>query len=35
MAMTDERLLSGPERAAFTGTDTWLILRIMGEFVEG
>ncbi len=31
----DERLLSGPERAAFTGTDTWRVLRIMGEFVEG
>ena len=31
----DERLLSGPERAAFTETDTWRVLRIMGEFVEG
>ncbi|MDQ4127828.1 MAG: TIGR00730 family Rossman fold protein [Actinomycetota bacterium] len=31
----DERLLSGPDRAAFTGTDTWRVLRIMGEFVEG
>jgi uncharacterized protein (TIGR00730 family) len=32
----DERLLSGPaERAAFRETDTWRVLRIMGEFVEG
>ena len=31
----DERLLSGPDRAAFTETDTWRVLRIMGEFVEG
>jgi uncharacterized protein (TIGR00730 family) len=31
----DERLLSGPERAAFMETDTWRVLRIMGEFVEG
>ena len=31
----DERLLSGPERAAFTETDTWRVFRIMGEFVEG
>ena len=31
----DERLLAGPERAAFTETDTWRIFRIMGEFVEG
>ncbi len=31
----DERLISGPERAAFTETDTWRVFRIMGEFVEG
>ncbi len=32
----DERLLSGPAgRAAFRETDTWRVLRIMGEFVEG
>jgi uncharacterized protein (TIGR00730 family) len=33
----DERLLSqGPrERRAFTKTDSWRVLRIMGEFVEG
>ena len=32
----DERLLSGPaERTAFRETDTWRVLRIMGEFVEG
>jgi len=32
----DERLLSGPaEKAAFRETDTWRVLRIMGEFVEG
>ena len=31
----DERLLAGPERAAFTETDTWRVFRIMGEFVEG
>ena len=32
----DERLLSGPaEGAAFRETDTWRVLRIMGEFVEG
>ncbi len=31
----DERLLSGPERAVFKETDTWRVLRIMGEFVEG
>ena len=32
----DEKLLSGPaERAAFRETDTWRVLRIMGEFVEG
>ncbi len=32
----DERLLSGPtERSAFRETDTWRVLRIMGEFVEG
>jgi uncharacterized protein (TIGR00730 family) len=32
----DERLLSEPpERAAFRETDTWRVLRIMGEFVEG
>ena len=32
----DERLLSGPaERAAFRETDTWRVLRIMGEFVDG
>jgi uncharacterized protein (TIGR00730 family) len=33
----DERLLtpSPPPRAAFTSTDPWRVLRIMGEFVEG
>ncbi|MGH3089047.1 MAG: TIGR00730 family Rossman fold protein [Rubrobacteraceae bacterium] len=32
----DERLLSGVElEAAFKHTDTWRVLRIMGEFVEG
>ena len=33
----DERLLSQPprERRAFTRTDSWRVLRIMGEFVEG
>ncbi len=32
----DERLLAGPtERAAFRETDTWRVLRIMGEFVDG
>jgi uncharacterized protein (TIGR00730 family) len=31
----DERLLYGPEQAAFKGKDAWRVLRIMGEFVEG
>lgn len=33
----DERLLAGPSRGAaeFLHTDTWRVLRIMGEFVEG
>ncbi len=33
----DERLLTAApaERAAFTSTDPWRVLRIMGEFVEG
>ena len=31
----DERLLYGPERAAFRGKDAWRVLKIMGEFVEG
>src|SRR5712692_3465615 len=32
----DERLLATPsERRAFTSTDPWRVLRIMGEFVEG
>jgi uncharacterized protein (TIGR00730 family) len=33
----DERLLDRPARddAAFTHTDTWRVLRIMGEFVDG
>src|SRR5207248_2881673 len=33
----DERLLSqaSRERRAFTKTDSWRVLRIMGEFVEG
>jgi len=34
----DERLLTHrpqAERAAFTSTDPWRVLRIMGEFVEG
>src|SRR5205823_14616022 len=33
----DERLLASPsrERRAFTETDSWRVLRIMGEFVEG
>jgi uncharacterized protein (TIGR00730 family) len=37
MVTEDERLLSQPlrERRAFTKTDSWRVLRIMGEFVEG
>jgi uncharacterized protein (TIGR00730 family) len=33
----DERLLAAPEphEVAFTDTDPWRVLRIMGEFVEG
>src|SRR6266704_1847088 len=33
----DERLLTQlpRERRAFTRTDSWRVLRIMGEFVEG
>src|SRR5438034_6092270 len=33
----DERLLTplSRERRAFTKTDSWRVLRIMGEFVEG
>src|SRR5881398_2733024 len=33
----DERLLASPsrERRPFTRTDSWRVLRIMGEFVEG
>lgn len=31
----DERLLHGPEQAAFRGKDAWRVMRIMGEFVEG
>ena len=31
----DERLLYGPEQAAFKDKDAWRVLRIMGEFVEG
>ncbi len=33
----DERLLASPrpEQAAFLDTDTWRVLRIMGEFVHG
>jgi uncharacterized protein (TIGR00730 family) len=31
----DEWLLSVPERAARKETDSWRVLRIMGEFVEG
>lgn len=31
----DERLLYGPEQAAFRGKDAWRVMRIMGEFVEG
>ena len=32
----DERLLAGPtEKVAFRETDTWRVLRIMGEFVAG
>lgn len=39
-ATQDEELLAGPgrepsERAAFTHTDPWRVLRIMGEFVDG
>lgn len=36
-ATEDERLLlpSRPEQIAFTETDPWRVLRIMGEFVEG
>jgi hypothetical protein len=30
----DERLLYGPEQAAFKGKDAWRVFRIMGEFVE-
>ncbi|HZU06728.1 MAG TPA: TIGR00730 family Rossman fold protein [Chloroflexota bacterium] len=35
--MQDEKLLAwcATERAAFTQTDTWRVLRILGEFVEG
>jgi uncharacterized protein (TIGR00730 family) len=31
----DEQLLESPGPAEFTHTDTWRVLRIMGEFVEG
>src|SRR5215208_4649778 len=31
----DERLLSVPERAAAKEKDSWRVLRIMGEFVDG
>src|SRR4051812_4522180 len=37
----DEKLLQGPERAGnterrdFRSTDTWRVMRIMGEFIEG
>jgi len=31
----DERLLQAAVREAFVETDTWRVLRIMGEFVEG
>lgn len=31
----DERLLSGPDRAASREKDAWRVLRIMGEFVDG
>lgn len=37
-ATADAALLSGPsveERRAFTSTDPWRVLRIVGEFVEG
>ncbi len=33
----DEKLLTAPTEAGvpFTQTDTWRVMRIMGEFVEG
>jgi uncharacterized protein (TIGR00730 family) len=31
----DEQLLESPTQADFIHTDTWRVLRIMGEFVEG
>ena len=31
----DEQLLESPGPAEFTHTDTWRVVRIMGEFVEG
>src|SRR5438477_6454830 len=31
----DEQLLETPRPDEFTHTDTWRVLRIMGEFVEG
>jgi uncharacterized protein (TIGR00730 family) len=31
----DEKLLRGPSPGAFTRTDTWRVLRIMGEFIDG
>jgi uncharacterized protein (TIGR00730 family) len=31
----DEQLLESPSQAEFINTDTWRVLRIMGEFVEG
>jgi uncharacterized protein (TIGR00730 family) len=31
----DARLLAAPKQSEFLHTDTWRVLRIMGEFVEG
>src|SRR5436305_11198598 len=31
----DEQLLESTRQDEFTHTDTWLVYRIMGEFVEG
>jgi uncharacterized protein (TIGR00730 family) len=31
----DAKLLRGPTPSAFTRTDTWRVLRIMGEFIDG
>jgi uncharacterized protein (TIGR00730 family) len=31
----DEKLLRGPSQSAFIRTDTWRVLRIMGEVIDG